>query len=479
MASLAVLLQKRGHRVTGSDTNVYPPMSTLLTENGLSVNEGYAAVNLDPAPDLVVIGNALSRGNPEVEATLAQGLRYVSMAALLKEHFIQGNTSLVVAGTHGKTTTTALLAWVFREAGRDPGFLIGGIAENFGTSCHEGQGDCFITEGDEYDTAFFDKRSKFFHYQPQQLILNNLEFDHADIFGSLDDLKQAFQLLLRLVPANGLIAANGDDPVLAEVLQKAHSPIMRFGLGPENDLQGTDLQVDGNGMQFRVRSQNLASPKYRPTTDNRQPTTDNQLFRLPMLGEHNVRNALGVIVLARHNDIPDDAIQAAFSGFRGIKRRQELRGTVRGISVYDDFAHHPTAVRETLAALRLRHPEQRLIAVFEPRSNTSVLKLHESELTAALALANHALLSRPHRREQAPAATRLDPEAVATALQKRGLQAHAFSDSGSILQHLAAECRPQDVVVIMSNGKFDNLHQRLLETLADPDFPNQPSTHET
>jgi UDP-N-acetylmuramate: L-alanyl-gamma-D-glutamyl-meso-diaminopimelate ligase len=465
MASLAVLLQKRGHRVTGSDADVYPPMSTLLAENGLSVNEGYAAANLDPPPDLVVIGNALSRGNPEVEATLAQGLRYVSMAELLKEHFIQGNTSLVVAGTHGKTTTTALLAWVFREAGRDPGFLIGGIAENLGTSCHEGQGGVFITEGDEYDTAFFDKRSKFFHYQPQQLLLNNLEFDHADIFASFDDIKRAFRGLLGLVPSNGRIAANGDDPALAEVLQKAHSPIMRFGLGPENDLQGTKLRVADEGMRFTVKSPSGGVP--------------DREFRLPMLGEHNVRNALGVLTLAQHNGIPDHAVQSAFNRFRGIKRRQELRGTVRGISVYDDFAHHPTAVRETLAALRLRHPDRRLIAVFEPRSNTSVLKLHESELIEALAVADFALLNHPHRLEQIPEAARLDSEAVAAALQKRGLQAHAFSDSGRILQHLAVECRPQDVVVIMSNGKFDNLHQRLLETLVDPVSPDQPPTNKT
>jgi len=470
MASLAVLLQKRGHRITGSDAQVYPPMSGFLAENGLLVNEGYAAENLDPAPDLVVIGNALSRGNPEVEATLAQGLRHASMPELLREHFIQGRTSLVVAGTHGKTTTTTLLAWVFREAGHDPGFLIGGIAENLGTSCHEGEGGFFITEGDEYDTAFFDKRSKFSHYQPQQLLLNNLEFDHADIFNSLDDLKRAFRLLLRLVPSNGLIAANGDDPALAEVLQNAYSPILRFGLGPENDLQAVQLEADSTGMQFRVRHQN---------PDRAQPSPASpRLFHLPMLGEHNVRNALGVIALARHNRISDDAIQVAFDRFRGIKRRQELRGVVRGISVYDDFAHHPTAVRETLAALRLRHPDQRLVAVFEPRSNTSVLKLHQPELTAALALADHAVLSRPYRMEQVPKESWLDAEAVAADLQKRGLQAQAFSDSGAILQHLVAKCQPRDVVVIMSNGKFDNLHQRLLDALA-VSGPTQSPTNET
>ncbi|HIL88310.1 MAG TPA: UDP-N-acetylmuramate:L-alanyl-gamma-D-glutamyl-meso-diaminopimelate ligase [Deltaproteobacteria bacterium] len=464
MASLAVLLQKRGHCITGSDANVYPPMSIFLAEHGLSVNEGYAAANLDPPPDLVVIGNTLSRGNPEVEATLSQGLRYASVSELLKEHFLQGNTSLVIAGTHGKTTATALLAWVFREAGRDPGFLIGGIAENLGTSCHEGQGGVFITEGDEYDTAFFDKRSKFFHYQPRQLLLNNLEFDHADIFDSLDDLKRAFRLLLRLVPANGIIAANGDDPDLAEVLQTAYSPITRFGLESANDLQGIDLRMDGNGMRFTVHSPNSTTPERE--------------FHLPMLGEHNVRNALGVITLARHNGIADDTMQSAFDSFRGIKRRQELCGTVRGISVYDDFAHHTTAVRETLAALRLGHPEQRLIAVFEPRSNTSVRNLHESELIEALAVADHAVLSRPHRMEQIPEEQRLDPEAVAARLRQRGVLASAHPDSESILVHLVSECRPQDVVVIMSNGKFENLHQRLLDALADPAALQQSPTNE-
>ena len=300
MASLAVLLKLRGHIVSGSDENVYPPMSDFLAKNDVAVNKGFSPENLDPLPDLVVIGNALSRGNPEVEAILDLKIPYISMAELLKEHFIRGKTSLVVTGTHGKTTTTSMISWVFENAGKDPGFMIGGIAENFGTSCRDAKGSFFITEGDEYDTAFFDKRSKFFHYLPEQLILNNLEFDHADIFNSLDEIKKAFRLMLRLIPKSGLIAANGDDPNVQDVLHSANSPVIRFGFGESCDVRAENIITSASGTKFDI-------------FDKRQGEFHKkQEFELNLAGKYNVLNALGVITLARHNGISDRDIQVAF-----------------------------------------------------------------------------------------------------------------------------------------------------------------------
>ena len=453
MASLAVLLKLRGYSVRGSDENVYPPMSDFLLQNKISVQSGFAADNLAPVPDLVVIGNALSRGNPEVEAVLERKLPYVSMAELLKEYFIRGKTSLVVTGTHGKTTTSSLLAWVFESARKKPGFMIGGIVENFGSSCHDGKGGIFITEGDEYDTAFFDKRSKFFHYLPDQLILNNLEFDHADIFDSLEDIKKSFRLLLRLIPQNGLIAANGDDANVHDVLKSAFSPVLKFGLGEACDVRAVDIEVSESGTKFVVHNK----------TQKNYPNS--QKFALKLSGAYNVLNALGVIVLARHNGISDKNIQAAFDSFKSVRRRQELRGEVNGIAVYDDFAHHPTAIRETIAAIRQKHPGRRLIAVFEPRSNTSVRNIHQQALIDSFSEADEVILTTLHRLEKIPAGERLEIKQVLKSLIKQKISAFEFPEVKEIIAHLKANCRTGDVVLIMSNGKFDNIHQRLLEAL--------------
>jgi UDP-N-acetylmuramate: L-alanyl-gamma-D-glutamyl-meso-diaminopimelate ligase len=453
MASLAVLLKLRGYRVRGSDENVYPPMSDFLLQNNISVQSGFTADNLAPVPDLVVIGNALSRGNLEVEAVLERKLPYVSMAELLKEYFIRGKTSLVVTGTHGKTTTSSLLAWVFESARKKPGFMIGGIVENFGSSCHDGKGDIFITEGDEYDTAFFDKRSKFFHYLPDQLILNNLEFDHADIFDSLEDIKKSFRLMLRLIPQNGLIAANGDDSNVQNVLKSAFSPVLKFGLGESCDVRAVDIEVSESGTRFVVHNK----------TQENYPNS--QKFALKLSGAYNVLNALGVIVLARHNGISDKNIQAAFDSFKSVRRRQELRGEVNGIAVYDDFAHHPTAIRETIAAIRQKHPGRRLIAVFEPRSNTSVRNIHQQALIQSFSEADEVILTTLHRLEKIPAGERLEIKQVLKSLIKQKISAFEFPEVKEIIAHLKANCRTGDVVLIMSNGKFDNIHQRLLEAL--------------
>ena len=453
MASLAVLLKMRGHRVHGSDENIYPPMSDFLVQNKIAVRSGFSAKNLETVPDLVVIGNALSRGNLEVEAVLESKLPYISMAELLKEYFIRGKTSLVVTGTHGKTTTSSLLSWVFESARKKPGFMIGGIAENFGSSCHDGAGDIFITEGDEYDTAFFDKRSKFLHYLPDQLILNNLEFDHADIFDSLEDIKKSFRLVLRLIPQNGLIVANGDDDNVKDVLKSAFSPVIKFGLGEACDVRGVDIKASELGTKFVVRNK------------TQQNYPDSQKFVIKLSGAFNVMNALGVIVIARHNGISDKQIQAAFDSFKSVRRRQELRGEVNGIAVYDDFAHHPTAIRETISAIRQKHPGRRLIVVFEPRSNTSVLKLHQKALIDSFSEADEVILTELHRVENISPQDRLDIKMVLKTLIKKNISAYEFPEVIEIIEHLKANCCSGDVVIIMSNGKFDDIHQRFLEEL--------------
>jgi len=448
-ASLAILMKNRGHQVRGSDENIYPPMSLLLMENQIDVAAGFHQSNLHPRPDLVIIGNALSRGNPEVEAVLSKKIPYISASELLKQHFIKDRRSLVVSGTHGKTTTTSLLAWVFECAGLQPGFMIGGVAENFGSGCRDEEGEFFITEGDEYDTAFFDKRSKFLHYLPEQLILNNLEFDHADIFDTLEDIEYSFRMLLRLVPEDGRIVANGDDPAVMRVLEHSFSPITLFGKSNHCDLCLSGHRLEKGGTYF------TAIQKDHPEKS----------FFLALHGEHNVFNALGVLALARHNGIEDEITSNAFASFRSVKRRMELRGQSSDILVYDDFAHHPTAVAETLKTAKGLFPEQRLIAVFEPRSNTSVQNLMQSMLEEALSLADRVLMAKPHRGESIPVKKRLDEGTLTNNLKRHGVTTTIHQNSDGILQTLVEECKPGDVVVIMSNGSFGNLHQRLLQAL--------------
>src|SRR6202453_2157460 len=359
MAAVAAALQDKGFTVSGSDHNVYPPMSTFLAAKNIPVMPAYAESNLAAKPDLVVIGNALSRGNPEVEAVLDHKLRYCSLPELLKEFFIRGKRSLVVSGTHGKTTTTSLLAWVFDHNGLNPSFLIGGIANNFGQGARFTDSPWFILEGDEYDTAFFDKRSKFFHYLPEVVVINNLEYDHADIFPNLAAIQSAFQRLINLVPRNGQLLANGDDPNLAPLLHVTHCPVKRFGLGDGNSVHGFNIRLGPTASEFEI-------PSFK--------------FHLNLVGELNVRNALAVVAAAKHCGLSNKQIQSAFDSFKGIKRRMEVRGIAGGVTVVDDFGHHPTALRETLRALRLRHPRQRIWAVFEPRSNTTRRNIFQKEL---------------------------------------------------------------------------------------------------
>jgi UDP-N-acetylmuramate: L-alanyl-gamma-D-glutamyl-meso-diaminopimelate ligase len=446
MASAAVAMQERGFHVTGSDQDViYPPMSTFLAARGIAVKAGYAEANLAHHPDLVVIGNAISRGNPEAEAVLDRKLRYCSLPELLKECFIRGKRSLVVTGTHGKTTTASLLAWVFEHAGLNPSFLIGGIPANLGQGARFTDSEWFILEGDEYDTAFFDKRSKFVHYLPEVAIINNLEMDHADIFASLADIQLAFRRFINLIPRNGLLLANGDEPNLTSLLNVKHCPVKRFGLGEANEVRATGIHLRADASEFE-----LSTFK----------------FELPLIGELNVRNALAVAACARHCGLTDTQIQAAFATFQGVQRRMTVRGEVRGIAVVDDFGHHPTAIRETLRALRVKFPGRRLWAIFEPRSNTTRRNIFQDELVDALERADQIVVAEVARLEQLQPNERLNPDKLMQDLRLAGKPAAYLPTVESILDHVAAGAKEGDVVCVFSNGGFGGIHDRLLQRLA-------------
>lgn len=446
MASVAAAMKSRGHIVTGSDQNVYPPMSTFLEDQGIQVTEGFHGETVANEPDLVVIGNAMSRGNPEVEVVLNRKLRYCSLPELLKESFIRGKRSIVVCGTHGKTTTTALLAWVFEHNELNPSYLIGGMANNFEQGARFTDSDWFIIEGDEYDTAFFDKRSKFVHYLPEVAVINNLEFDHADIFDDLNAIQTSFRRLINIVPGNGLLLANGDDTNIAPLLDVSHCPISRFGTGSENDLRCDHLEFDENGSTFRLGE---------------------ATFRIPMIGELNVRNALAVIASARHAGLSDEQIQSAFDTFEGIQRRQEVSGEAGGITVIDDFGHHPTAIRETLKALRYRFNGRRLWALFEPRSNTTRRNVFQQDLVSALTEADQIVVAQVARLDQVPVDERLDPAKLMSDISDSGTPAAYLETVDAIVNHVCEGATERDVVCVFSNGGFDGIHGKLLNQLAE------------
>ncbi len=444
MASAAGAMQEKGFGVTGSDQNVYPPMSTFLAERKIEVMNGYAERNLAHKPDLVVIGNAISRGNPEAEFVLDHKLRYCSLPELLKEFFIRGKRSIVVAGTHGKTTTTSLLTWIFEHNGLNPSYLIGGIPNNLSQGARFTDSEWFIIEGDEYDTAFFDKRSKFIHYRPEVAVLNNLEFDHADIFENLDAIKKSFSHFIRLVPRNGLLLANGDDPNLAPLLNVTHCPVKRFGLGENNAIQAFNLRYGPTATEFEI-------PSFK--------------FHLNMMGELNARNALAVIACAKHCGLKNHQIQSAFDTFKGIKRRMEVRGIAGGVTVVDDFGHHPTAIRETLRALRIKYPREKIWAIFEPRSNTTRRNVFQSELAGAFADADAVVVSEVARLEQIAPEERLDPEKLMQDLKQSGKDAAYLPDVEAIVAHTVQHAQGGDIVVVFSNGGFGGIHGKLLERL--------------
>jgi UDP-N-acetylmuramate: L-alanyl-gamma-D-glutamyl-meso-diaminopimelate ligase len=444
MASAAAAMQEKGFAVTGSDQNVYPPMSTFLAGKQIAVMNGYAERNLAHKPDLVVIGNAISRGNPEAEFVLDHKLRYCSLPELLKEFFIRGKRSIVVTGTHGKTTTTALLAWVFEHNGLNPSYLIGGIPNNLSQGARFTDSEWFVIEGDEYDTAFFDKRSKFIHYQPEIAIVNNLEFDHADIFENLDAIKKTFSHFIRIIPRNGLLLGNGDDANLAPLLNVTHCPVKRFGLGEDNAVHAFNIRYGPTASEFEI-------PSFK--------------FHLNLIGEFNVRNALAVVACAKHCGLKNHQIQSAFETFKGVKRRMEVRGIVGGVTLIDDFGHHPTAIRETLAALRVKYPAQKIWALFEPRSNTTRRNVFQTDLVGAFGRADTVVVSQVARLEQIAPEERLNPEKLMQDLKASGRDATYLPDADSIVAHVAKNVQGGDIVVVFSNGGFGGIHGKLLERL--------------
>ncbi|HZI20702.1 MAG TPA: UDP-N-acetylmuramate:L-alanyl-gamma-D-glutamyl-meso-diaminopimelate ligase [Pyrinomonadaceae bacterium] len=456
MASLAGMLQARGHRVTGSDQNVYPPMSTMLEELGITVAQGYGAGNLDPAPDCVVIGNALSRGNPEVEETLNRRLVYRSQAEVVKEEFIRGRRSLVVAGTHGKTTTTSIASWVMEVGGLDPSFLVGGVVQNFGASFRVTASDHIIIEGDEYDTAFFDKGPKFMHYLPETAVVGNIEFDHADIYPDLAAVKLAFRRLMNLVPANGRLVAGWDSPVVREVVAemgaRLHARVETYGTCDDARWQARDVDYSaGDLTRFRVLRDGAEWAE----------------FETPLVGDFNVRNCLAVIVAADAWGVSRERIAEALRTFKSVKRRLQVRGEEGGVTVIDDFAHHPTAVRETLRALRDKYSGRRLVAVFEPRSATSRLAVFQQDYVEAFDQADYVVLSTVFDREKGSAyGALLDTDELAARVAARGRPALSLDGADEIVRRLAAELRAGDVVAVMSNGGFGQVHEKLLAALA-------------
>jgi len=444
MAAAAAAMKAKGFHVTGSDHNVYPPMSTFLAERKIEVTPTFSEANLAYKPDLVVIGNAISRGNAEAEAVLEHKLRYCSLPELLKEFFIRGKRSIVVTGTHGKTTTTSLLTWVFEHNGLNPSFLIGGIPLNFNEGARFTDSEWFIIEGDEYDTAFFDKRSKFVHYLPEVVIINNLEFDHADIFENLAAYQTSFKRLINLIPRNGQLFANGDEPNLVPLLNVTFCPIKRFGLKEGNSIQAFNMCYGPTATTFEI-------PSFK--------------FHLNMVGELNVRNALAVVACAKHCGLSNKQIQSAFDTFKGIKRRMEVRGIAGGVTIVDDFGHHPTAIRETLKALRLKYPSQKIWAVFEPRSNTTRRNVFQKELAEAFKDADTIIIAQVARLELLKPTERLNPEQLMQDIKANGKTASYLPDADAIVAHLKHEARGGDVICVFSNGGFGGIHEKLLSAL--------------
>ncbi len=454
MASLAGMLRQIGHHVTGSDAAAYPPMSEQLAHQGIVVMQPYAAANLAPRPDLVVVGNAISRGNPELEVVLDEKIPFRSMASILHDEFLVGRESLVVAGTHGKTTTTSMLAWIYEVASRTqpelaPSFLIGGVAENFGVSFVVRPGKTFLLEGDEYDTAFFDKGPKFMHYFPDAAILTHVEFDHADIYDNLDAVKTAFKRLVNLIPRRGrLVAFDGAENV-TECVAKAFCAVERYGKAPNSCWCVREIRFEDGGVQWTLDREGRKFAE----------------LSLPMAGEHNAMNATAAAALAAGQGVPAAAIVQALATFKSVKRRLEIRAEVRGITIIDDFAHHPTAIRETLRALRQAYPGRRLLAVLEPRSNTLRRNVFEAALVHSLALADVVVLANVFKSESIPETERLHPKAVVAQLNQQGVPAALWPDAAAIVRELAPQLRSGDVVAILSNGGFGGIYTLLPEAL--------------
>ena len=450
MAPVAGMLKERGFQVSGSDVGVYPPASTLLDSLKIRWNEGFREENLRPAPDLAVVGNIVARGNAEIEYILDEKIPYCSMPQLLEQYFIPGHSSIVVAGTHGKTTTTAMLAWIFHMAGRRPDFLVGGVIPNFNDRSYGlGGGEEFIIEGDEYETAFFDRGPKFLHYHPDELILTSLEYDHADIYPDLAAIALQFRRLVNLVPRRGRILIWGESADLREAVAKAFCPVETFGLTPECDWYAGDILWQDSATEFRVA--------FRGSEVTR--------VRMPVAGKHNVLDALAAIALAYGRGVECEAIEGALAAFQGVRKRMEIKGEENGILVVEDFAHHPTAIRLTLEAARTRWSGRKIWAAVEPRSNTMRRKIFQHVLPDALAIADAVLIGPVNRAQLLGEEERLSPEQIVDSLLERGRPAKALESSDEIAEYLAENAKPGEMVIVMSNGSFDGLSNKLLEKL--------------
>ncbi len=449
MASLAGILKEKGYRVTGSDQNVYPPMSNFLDALAIPVMEGYGPDNLHPEPDLVIVGNVITKDNPEAMELSRLALPYLSFPQALRRFAFKDKSTIVISGTHGKTTTSALVSWVLEKAGMDPGFMIGGIPLDFKKNFKIGKGQYFVIEGDEYDTAFFDKGPKFLHYSPWVTILTSIEFDHADIYRDLNHVTENFRKLIDLMPQKGLLIANGDDQIITAEITGARCAVSTYGLSKNTMWKAIDINVQEDFTRFKV----LKAGK------------DYAIIYTPLYGRHNVSNLLSVIVLADFLGIPPSILSKAVRSFGGIRRRQEIVGEKRGILVLDDFAHHPTAVKETIRAVKEKYKSRRLIAVFEPRSNSSRRNIFQEQYAASFENADMIMVREPPMTEKIPITERFSSERLAKDLEKRDLTAFSFPDTDTLLKALVKEIRSGDVVLIMSNGGFDDIHNRLLKSI--------------
>ncbi len=449
MGAVAAALRDQGYTVTGSDEDVYPPMSTFLEEKGIALARGYRPENLPAEADLIVVGNAIRRGNPEVEEVLNRKLPYCSLPEVLKFFFLRGRHNIVVSGTHGKTTTTSLVAWIFQSAGLAPGYMIGGLPNNLGQGAQFNDSPYYIIEGDEYDTAFFDKRSKFVHYLPELLIINNVEFDHADIYKNVDEIKLSFRRLVNIVPGNGLILFNSDDPNCVDVVGGALSKRIGIGLGKTaGEGRIEDIRYEAGATRFRMSGEEYATP---------------------LMGEFNVRNCGMATAAARFYGLSPEAIRQGLTSFTGVRRRQEVRGVANGVTVIDDFGHHPTAIHETLRGLRqLQGDKGRLWALFEPRSNSTRRAVFQDQLAAAFEHADGVVMARVAKLEQIPEHERLRPEQVVEDIRQTGKPAFYEDGTAAIVARAVELASPGDMVVVFSNGGFDGIHAKLLHALAEP-----------
>jgi UDP-N-acetylmuramate: L-alanyl-gamma-D-glutamyl-meso-diaminopimelate ligase len=449
MATLAALLKSRGYDVRGSDQNVYPPMSDFLIQQGITTLQGYSPDHITADLDLVVVGNAISRGNPELEEVLDRKIRYCSLPEAVRDHFLWASRAIVIAGTHGKTTTTSLTGWLLAHGGADPSVFVGGIAENFESSYRIGGGRDFVIEGDEYDSAFFDKTAKFLKYLPDIAVVNNIEFDHADIYPDLDAIRLAFRRFVNLVPRRGLLLLGADNADALALAKSAHCRVETFGLSNGADWQAHDVAVSATATRFGVRRAGVTVGT----------------FELPLLGAYNVRNALAALAVGSATGLSVDTMAAGLRQFKGVRRRLQHRGSASGVDVYDDFAHHPTAIAETLAGVRSAFPERRIWAIFEPRSATSCRRVFQADFVKALQLADRVVLPAVYR-SSLPEGERLSAEAVVKALQAAGTDARYIPDVSAIVQAVATDARDGDLVLVMSNGGFDDIHQKILSALA-------------